>query len=187
VVGLNELSDTARSMKPTCVISLLDAHRQINLDLDIQFRHLLEHFDDTESEFSPHGPKRQQIERILEFSRSITPHDRMIVHCHAGLSRSTATALAIFVQHGMDEFSALRSLLKLRPAATPNLLVLYHVDQIMGSNLQGIVAGWLEISLNWWFESYRIQNAGTPSERLQFNEKQLLKLEKFRQKHQSGS
>src|SRR4029079_19033308 len=40
------------------------------------------------------GPTREDVERLLLFGREVneTPEAHLLVHCHAGISRSTAAA-----------------------------------------------------------------------------------------------
>jgi len=37
----------------------------------------------------------QQIQEILAFTASLVPTDNLLVHCHAGISRSTAVACGV--------------------------------------------------------------------------------------------
>jgi predicted protein tyrosine phosphatase len=43
-------------------------------------------------------PQREHVEAILEFDRRAKEEDRLVVHCHAGLSRSTAAFVALLAQ-----------------------------------------------------------------------------------------
>jgi predicted protein tyrosine phosphatase len=77
-------------------------------------------------------PSREHVEKALTFDR---PGERLLVHCHAGISRSSTVALAIIANRlgtGREE-EALRLLLAIRPHAVPNLAVLRHADEILGN------------------------------------------------------
>src|SRR5579864_4701993 len=44
------------------------------------------------------APTHEDIECILEFGKTVTKDDTLLVHCHAGISRSTAAAALILLQ-----------------------------------------------------------------------------------------
>ncbi len=83
-------------------------------------------------------PRKHHVERIMEFGSNLREGGHAIlIHCHAGVSRSTAAAL-ILLYRGMqapDEETAVRELLRLRPQALPNKFLIQHADSIMNSNL----------------------------------------------------
>lgn len=88
------------------------------------------------------GPSIADVRTILEFARA--RHDRSIlIHCHAGMSRSTATAIAILHDAGLPEADAFDAIRAARPATAlaedrefiPNPLILAHADTIIGGSL----------------------------------------------------
>src|SRR5690348_12264622 len=46
------------------------------------------------------APTSEDVERLLEFGAELggTPKDHLLIHCHAGVSRSTAAAALILAQ-----------------------------------------------------------------------------------------
>lgn len=86
-----------------------------------------------------------QVERAIDFARSHRAGS-LLVHCFHGVGRSAAIALAILAdRHGAGrEAEALTALLRIRPEATPNLVVVRHADQILsrGGRLLSALAGW---------------------------------------------
>ncbi len=78
-----------------------------------------------------HAPRSEHLEEIFRFADSAPGHP-LLVHCWAGVSRSTAVALALIVRamhaNGCsdDEMvgDACEILLAIRPQAAPNPLVL---------------------------------------------------------------
>ena len=59
-------------------------------------------------------------------------HDHLLVHCKAGVSRSTALVLAILTERLGDPEAALQSLLVLQPNAVPNRHVTALADKLLG-------------------------------------------------------
>jgi len=74
----------------------------------------------------------EQIQDILEFTASLQSKDKLLVHCHAGISRSTAVACGILCQHGLSPKLAIKHVLSIRPQAFPNKYILTLFDEILG-------------------------------------------------------
>lgn len=70
------------------------------------------------------------VVNALSFDR---PGESLLVHCHAGISRSTALAYAILCQRlgQCRELDAFQALLSLQPDAVPNLHVVRLADRLL--------------------------------------------------------
>src|ERR1700686_1651017 len=70
-------------------------------------------------------PSRDDVARLLEFGRELDQpaQSHLLVHCHAGVSRSTAAAALILAQAHPERAGreALEAVAQLRPRAWPNL------------------------------------------------------------------
>lgn len=82
-------------------------------------------------------PREQDIERLLAFGRDLAgevAESHLLVHCHAGVSRSTAAATLVLAQMRPDRPAeeALREVVRLRPRAWPNLRILELGDELLG-------------------------------------------------------
>jgi predicted protein tyrosine phosphatase len=75
-------------------------------------------------------PRRSDVERALAFDR---PGERLLIHCHAGISRSSAIAVALIAARlgPGHEDDAVDAVLAIRPQAVPNLAVIRHADAIL--------------------------------------------------------
>jgi len=82
------------------------------------------------------APERQDVEHLLAFGRDLTQArgTHLLVHCHAGVSRSTAAATLILAQTRPDRPAeeALLAVVRQRPRAWPNLRVLELGDALLG-------------------------------------------------------
>lgn len=82
------------------------------------------------------APQRDDIDRLLRFGSSLA-HSRsargLLVHCHAGLSRSTAAAVLLLAQARPDRSpeAAVSEMLELKPKAWPNLRMIELGDQLL--------------------------------------------------------
>ena len=82
------------------------------------------------------APQRNDIERLLQFGRSIMrsrSQGRLLIHCHAGLSRSTAAAVLLLAQAQLDRppEAAVSRMLEIRPNAWPNLRMIELGDELL--------------------------------------------------------
>jgi len=89
------------------------------------------------------APTMRQFTEILEWAEARRHAESVLIHCKAGQSRSTATAIAAFVEWGMDPERAVehvywncrpRDRVGERPFI-PNLRILEHTDSVFGCEL----------------------------------------------------
>ena len=79
------------------------------------------------------APEEFHVRSALSFARQ-RAQPSLMIHCHAGMSRSPAIALAIFADWlGADrEYEAVKELMKEVPLCTPNSLVVEIADRLLG-------------------------------------------------------
>ena len=78
-------------------------------------------------------PTLTDVEKIIAFGRRHAA-GKVLSHCNAGVSRSTAAALVILADRlgPGREAESLAEMLRLRPCAVPNLLIVQLADQLLG-------------------------------------------------------
>lgn len=76
-------------------------------------------------------PRREHIEEAIEFAKKF-PVD--IIHCMAGVSRSTGIAYAIFLSQGFSKLEAMEKVLEIRSFARPNARIVYIADRMFLKN-----------------------------------------------------
>ena len=77
-------------------------------------------------------PEEHHVRSALVFARQ-WDQPSLLIHCHAGMSRSPAIALSILADwlgEGSEE-EAVRELLKIAPLCTPNMLVVEIADRML--------------------------------------------------------
>jgi predicted protein tyrosine phosphatase len=84
-------------------------------------------------------PQIEHVKAILGFGRSLLAeaerqHAHLLVHCHAGISRSTAAMAILLAQAGSggDEDRVFARIQELRPQAWPNSLMIGIADELLG-------------------------------------------------------
>jgi predicted protein tyrosine phosphatase len=80
------------------------------------------------------APTMETVAQILAWGSTLPVDAVVIVACFAGVSRSTAAALLLLVQHhGIDKVDGcIDLLLKVRPQACPNSLITLYGDELLG-------------------------------------------------------
>jgi predicted protein tyrosine phosphatase len=79
-------------------------------------------------------PEREHLDELLDFVRGWDRADPMVIHCYAGISRSTAAAFiaACALNPARDEFSVARAIRAASPTATPNARLVALADARLG-------------------------------------------------------
>lgn len=87
-------------------------------------------------------PRDEHIEEILEFASSWDRRSPMVVHCWAGISRSTAAAFMTIcaLNPQAREEDIARRLRERSPTATPNALMVEIADRTLARNGRMIAA-----------------------------------------------
>jgi predicted protein tyrosine phosphatase len=83
------------------------------------------------------APQEEDITRLLAFGRDMLAEPpamvHLLVHCHAGVSRSTASMVLILAQARpqLAEAKIFHELLRIRPRAWPNLRIIEIGDNLL--------------------------------------------------------
>jgi predicted protein tyrosine phosphatase len=82
------------------------------------------------------APTRAMVKKALAFAKALPDDARLLVHCGHGISRSTALAFAILCQAQPDltEEKVYQKMLRLRPQAFPNALIVAYADALLNRN-----------------------------------------------------
>lgn len=82
------------------------------------------------------APTYEQIAEILTFAQSIDRSSSVLVHCWAGISRSTAVAYAVLCQIADPgtEKECLSLVQRIRPQAVPNSLIVTLAEAVLERN-----------------------------------------------------
>ena len=80
------------------------------------------------------APSETHIEQVLNFVRGWDRSAPLVVHCYAGISRSTASAFAAacMLNPHRDEISIARQIRAASPIASPNRLIVTLADKALG-------------------------------------------------------
>jgi predicted protein tyrosine phosphatase len=98
-------------------------------------RHLRVHVHDITHESDGWiTPSANHVETLLDFIRGWDRADPILIHCYAGISRSTATAFITACVHNPEasERVIAQALREASPSATPNMRIVALADEALG-------------------------------------------------------
>jgi predicted protein tyrosine phosphatase len=142
ICGLDELGDhSARAV--THVLSILDPNwPEPEAFWTYDPHHRIEmHFNDAiEPGPGIELPQARHVEEILAFGNTFQRdlaarrEAHLLIHCHAGISRSTAAMTALLTQADPEETEEriFERLVAIRPKAWPNSLMIGFADNLLG-------------------------------------------------------
>ncbi len=144
--GIEELSGQSTATV-THVLSILDPgwpEPEALNDFDVHNRLKLRFHDIIDPHPEWTMPQQWDVELVLAFGRELGQgeDDHVLVHCHAGVSRSTAAATLILAQNHPDRPAEelLRAIAQMRPRAWPNLRILEIGDALLGRHGEIVAA-----------------------------------------------
>lgn len=138
VCPLSAVEDLAARHRPSHVVSLLDPDSIAALPTPPGIapeRHLKVALNDIALPSDGHvHPDESHVAEVIAFLRGWEPAAPLVIHCWAGISRSTATAFTAMCMYDEDacEFALARLLRQRGAHAHPNRLIVRHADRLLG-------------------------------------------------------
>ena len=116
---------------PTRIISLVGDDLRFELPV-MGAHHFVARFHDVEAETPGYvAPTAKILRSALAHAEDLKDEDRLLIHCHAGKSRSPAMALGVLVDAGMSAEQAMDQVKQLRPFVIPNRLIVRMLDRLL--------------------------------------------------------
>jgi len=136
VCSLAALPDTVKATGASHVLTVMANVDQVQRPESVlPANHLKISMDDiTEQMDGFVAPSDSHIEQVLNFVRGWDRSAPLVVHCYAGISRSTASAFAAvcMLNPHRDEISIARQLRAASPIAPPNRVSVSLADRALG-------------------------------------------------------
>ena len=147
VTPLSQLDATLEATRARRMITLLSVDSVFTRPASIAERDLLHlsMHDIAEPRDGFVAPSEDHVRAILEFGRDWDRGAPLVIHCFAGISRSTAAAyvIAAALRPDLGETELARELRRRGPSATPNPLIVAHADRLLsrgGRMIEAIAA-----------------------------------------------
>jgi predicted protein tyrosine phosphatase len=136
VCSLAALSETVRRTGASHVLTVMGKVDQVQRPISVlPANHLKVAMDDiTEPMDGYVTPSQAHIEQVLDFVRGWDRNAPLVIHCYAGISRSTASAFATVcaLNPHRDEIEIARKIRAASPIASPNRLIVSLADEVLG-------------------------------------------------------
>jgi predicted protein tyrosine phosphatase len=144
ICGISELPDQ-RGRSVTHVLSILDPDHpdpEAFGSYDSHHRTILRFHDIIDPVQGMILPAREHVEAVLRFGDEVArdhggrAEGHLLVHCHMGVSRSTAAMLTLMAQTHPEESEdrLFGRLVEIRPQAWPNSLMIAFADELLSRN-----------------------------------------------------
>ncbi len=144
VCSLARLPRTVAEINASHVLTLINAQTPVTRPMSIsEERHLYIAMSDILEPLDGHIiPGEAHVRQLLDFVRSWDRAQPMVIHCYAGVSRSTAAAMitACALNPDRNERDVAELIRERSPTATPNLRLVAVADQILGRDGRMYVA-----------------------------------------------
>ncbi len=136
VCPLSRLPETFAAIAPSRLISLLGPSAAVERPPGLAPEHHLRRTFHDIAEEMPNmiAPSRQDVDSLLAFGRAWDGRQPLLVHCYAGISRSTAAAFIIAAARAPEraESDLAEALRRASPTATPNSRLIALADDLLG-------------------------------------------------------
>ncbi|HLH11164.1 MAG TPA: protein tyrosine phosphatase [Methylovirgula sp.] len=135
VCSIFRIADVARATGARSLITLIN--REIRVDRPAAIapeRHLFVGISDITCEIEGHVlPCEEHVATLLDFVRGWDRADPLLIHCFAGVSRSTAAAFitACALSPHVEEDEIAQRLRRASPTATPNARLVSLADKLL--------------------------------------------------------
>jgi predicted protein tyrosine phosphatase len=139
VCGISELEDFVGT-GVSHVLSILDPNEaepaafyrfEAHHRLDLRFHDIIEELP------AYHAPQEEHVRDLLAFGQLLDLDPKpshLLVHCHMGVSRSTASMILLLAQALPDRSARdiAEEVVRIRPQAWPNLRIITFGDRLLG-------------------------------------------------------
>ncbi len=136
VCSLSRLHRTVETSGASHVVTLINVNTPVERPAAVSAdRHLFIGVSDIVAPLEGHvTPGEEHVSRLLGFVRAWPREKPMVIHCWAGVSRSTAAAFisACMLQPSREEAEIAALIRRLSPTATPNARLVAVADMMLG-------------------------------------------------------
>lgn len=136
VCSLSKLPQTVASTGAKSVVTLINAEMEVETPSGVlPDRHLFLAFNDIVDPVAGLVPASEEhVDRLLAFIETWDRQAPLVIHCWAGISRSTAGAYvaACALNPDADEYQLAQTLRERSPSATPNARLVAMADKKLG-------------------------------------------------------
>jgi predicted protein tyrosine phosphatase len=135
VCSLNRVAETVRATGARSLVTLINVDTLVSRPAEIDpQRHLFLGMSDISEPLDGHIlPAEQHVRQLIAFARAWDRNEPLVIHCHAGVSRSTAAAfiIACALAPSRPETEIADAIRRASPTATPNRRMVAIADAML--------------------------------------------------------
>jgi predicted protein tyrosine phosphatase len=144
VCSLARLHDTVAETRASHIVTLLRLIDRVQRPTSVaEANHLILGMDDIMMPMDGYThPAEEHVHDLIKFVQRWDRHAPVVMHCYAGISRSTAGAFitACALNPSRDEAAIARAIRGSSKTAMPNTMLVGHADRILGRRGRMIAA-----------------------------------------------
>jgi predicted protein tyrosine phosphatase len=144
VCSLSRLHDTVHETGAQHIVTLLKHSDRVERPVHVQeTNHLVLGMDDISDPLDGYVlPCEEHVVRLITFVRTWNRATPLVVHCYAGISRSTAGAYvaACALNSSRCELAIAHALRGASPTASPNIRIVSLADRVLGRDGRMVAA-----------------------------------------------
>ena len=142
VCSLNDLNAVCESVKPKYLISVIDpgyapkTPKHVTKHLKLGFDDIVKISKDNHifrlntDEVPQLPPNEEHVDQIVNFTKSWSNKDDIVIHCWCGVSRSMATAIYLLCkENNLNIEKNIKYLMNIAPHANPNKLLIKYFEK----------------------------------------------------------
>ena len=136
VCSLARLHDTVTEVRASHIVTLLRLIDRVQRPACVaEANHLILSMDDIAEPMDGYThPAEEHVHDLIRFMQRWDRRAPLVMHCYAGISRSTAGAFisACALNPARDEAAIARAIRSSSATAMPNIMLVGHADRILG-------------------------------------------------------
>ncbi len=137
ICGLADIQNCVDKYKPDMMLTIINKNFSPDTPKGIDNnRHLKMLIDDiSEPRDGFILPEKHHAQELLDFTNDWDTSKPILIHCHMGISRSTATSLGVAAKFDPDNIEInIEKLKEIAPHASPNKIMTKYYDEILNLN-----------------------------------------------------
>ena len=135
--GLADIQNCVDKYNPDKMLTIINKNFEPETPLGMdKNRHLKMLIDDiSEPRDGFILPEKHHAQELLDFTDDWDKNKPILIHCHMGISRSTATSLGVAGKFAPENIELIiENLKEIAPHASPNKIMMKHYDEILDLN-----------------------------------------------------
>ncbi len=134
ICGLADIQECVDKYRPNKMLTIINKNFEpetpSGMDKNRHLKMLIDDISEPREGFIL--PEKHHTQELLDFTDDWDKTKPILVHCHMGISRSTATSLGIAAKYSPENIELIiENLKEIAPHASPNKIMMRYYDEIL--------------------------------------------------------